>query len=322
MKLNLTKMLFLTNLVTSTVATLASNTIFTAWVMMEINFMSFLPLMSKSKKMTDQPMKYFIIQSLSSSLMLMSIMVNSIMEAPLTESMLMLTSMMMKIGLIPFHLWMPSIMQNMSWENCMIFTTIQKIPPMIIIAQTLSLKMLMVPMCATLLLAPMSAINQLSTKKIMAYSSISNSPWMIFATMSSKMQMVMMFTIYTMITINMMKKFKSMNLMFMNQMMMKTKNNSMEMIVNMLSLSGIPPMIGFFPKWMILSSSIQQSISMASFMILSSVLSSFIYLKMMSPMLMSFTMLNKLMIQKPEISSSLMLNILGIPLMAVILKSI
>nr|YP_010990565.1 NADH dehydrogenase subunit 2 [Kodaianella bicinctifrons]WOW98879.1 NADH dehydrogenase subunit 2 [Kodaianella bicinctifrons] len=320
MKTNLTKMTMMSIMITTIIMVTSSNNILFSWMSMEINLISFLPILTESKKMTDQPMKYFIVQSLSSSTMLMSILMNSIIESPLNESIILMTSMLMKMGMMPFHLWMPNLMQSMTWMNCFIMSTMQKISPTILISQTMNFHIMMYPMILSLIASPISTINQLSTKKIMAYSSISNSPWMIMSMMISKTKFIMFMIIYSMITVMIMKSMKKMNFMFINQSLNKSNKKKLSMIINILSMSGMPPMLGFVPKWIILQSMINISIMMVSSMIISSILSMFIYMKMISTMMMTASTTKKTKKEIAEKENNMTINLLTLPLM-VLFKS-
>nr|YP_010990643.1 NADH dehydrogenase subunit 2 [Klapperibrachys cremeri]WOW99074.1 NADH dehydrogenase subunit 2 [Klapperibrachys cremeri] len=320
MKMNSTKLMFMTILLLSTLMVVSSNNILMSWMAMEMNLFMFLPLMTKKKKMKDQPMKYFIIQSLSSSTMLMSILMNSNSEIPLSTSILLMTSMLMKMGMMPFHLWMPMIMNKLSWNKCFLLSTWQKIAPVNILSQLTEFKLLMLPMCVSLILAPISAIKQLSMKKIMAYSSISNTPWMITSMMISKtLFSIFMFT-YSIITFMMMKTMKNMNLNFINQMMTSTNLQKMNLIVLTLSISGMPPTTGFLPKWLILNQLINLSETISVSMITSSIISTFLYMKMSKNFMTSMNLKKKIKKKSKKLKYIIPFNMLGFPLI-MILKS-
>nr|QWZ47756.1 NADH dehydrogenase subunit 2 [Loxocephala perpunctata] len=320
MKINSTKMMFLMILFLSTIMVLSSNNILMSWMAMEMNLFMFLPMMTKKQKMKDQPMKYFIIQSLSSSTMLMSILMNLNSEIPLSMSILLMTSMLMKMGMIPFHMWLPTIMNKMSWNNCFILSTWQKIAPINILSQLIELKMLILPLCLSLLMAPITAIKQLSSKKIMAYSSISNSPWMLISMMMSKFLFYMFMMIYSTLTFMMMKTMKNMNLNFINQILTSTKMQKLNLIILTLSMSGMPPMTGFLPKWMILQQMINFSEMVSMSMIFSSMFATFMYMKMSSNFMLSMNTKKKNKKISKNLNLDIIFNMLGLPLM-IILKS-
>nr|YP_011014810.1 NADH dehydrogenase subunit 2 [Gergithoides gibbosus]WQB38491.1 NADH dehydrogenase subunit 2 [Gergithoides gibbosus] len=321
MKINMSKTLFLMVMMITVMMMMSSNNIMILWMSMEINMISFLPILTKSKKSMDQPMKYFIIQSVSSSIMLMSTMLNTMTELPLDSSLVLMTSMLMKMGMMPFHLWLPSTMQKITWENCMILSTIQKIPPVLILNQIIKFKMMILPMVLSSILGSIAAINQVSFKKIMAYSSISNSTWMISSIFFSKQMFLVFMMVYSMLTITIMKKMKTENIMYMNQMNTMKKDSKLNFTINMMSLSGIPPLLGFLPKWFILQNMIQFSSFMSIVMILSSCISTFIYMKIASMMMIEMTITKKMKKEKSMYNISMMMNLTGIPMM-IMLKSI
>nr|YP_010990656.1 NADH dehydrogenase subunit 2 [Paravarcia deceptrix]WOW99100.1 NADH dehydrogenase subunit 2 [Paravarcia deceptrix] len=320
MKMNLTKMSLLSVVMMTTVTILSSNNILFSWMMLEMNMISFMPILTKSKKMNEQSMKYFIIQSSSSSIMLMSILMNSMIEYPLNLSIMLISSMLMKIGMMPFHTWLIPLMQSMTWENCIIMSTWQKISPTILMTQMINMKQMIIPMCISLMIAPMSAMNQSSLKKIMAYSSISNSPWMISSLMYSKQQFMMFMMIYSTLTLMTMKKMKEHKLMFINQISMEKDKPKLSMMILMLSISGMPPLVGFTPKWLILQSNLLYSVTLSISMILSSMISTFVYMKMMSNFMMNSSTKKKTKKSKMKKDNSIIFNILGLPMMMMVLS--
>nr|YP_010990552.1 NADH dehydrogenase subunit 2 [Aplos simplex]WOW98866.1 NADH dehydrogenase subunit 2 [Aplos simplex] len=318
MKLNITKLTMMLIMVTTTIMVMSSNNMLFTWMSMEINLISFMPIMTKSKKMKDQPMKYFIIQSAASSLMIMTVMLYSIIENPLDESIMMMTSLIMKMGLMPFHLWLPSTMQGLTWENCFIISTLQKISPVIFTSQTISMNTMKTPMIMSLIMSPISAIKQLSLKKIMAYSSISNTPWMIMSIKMSKFMFMMFMTIYSITTMMLMKKMKKMNILFYNQMKPSSTKSKMMITSTMLSMSGMPPLTGFFPKWMMLQNMASSSMMLSISMIMSSMLSTFIYLKMSVNMMTTMSTTKSMNKENQMKENDLTFNMLGLPLMMIL----
>nr|YP_010235808.1 NADH dehydrogenase subunit 2 [Youtuus strigatus]QTD82426.1 NADH dehydrogenase subunit 2 [Youtuus strigatus] len=319
MLMNSTKTMFLMIMIISTTMMLSSSNILFSWMSMEINLIVFLPLISKSKKMKDQIMKYFIIQSLSSSILLLSIILKFKVEPPMNFELMTMTSLMMKTGMIPFHFWLPTMMEKLSWENCMIMNTWQKISPTIMFCQMIKFNMLIIPMIISLMMGTISMMKNSSMKKILAFSSIYNSPWMILSMLISKSMFLLFFTSYSMINIMLMNKLKKNNMIYMNQMNKKNSIMKFSIMINLISMSGMPPMLGFFPKWMILTKINEMSIMMSIFMILSSMISTFIYLKMISPMFLLQMTKKKMNKSKKSNQMELTINFLG-TMMFMILK--
>nr|QPN50815.1 NADH dehydrogenase subunit 2 [Lycorma delicatula]QPN50867.1 NADH dehydrogenase subunit 2 [Lycorma delicatula] len=317
MKMNLSKMMFIMTMTMSIMMTMSSNSMMFSWMSMEINLISFLPLLKKSNKMNEQSMKYLIIQSMSSSIMMTSMIINAIINCPINESILMMMSILMKMGMIPFHLWVPSIMQMMSWEMCMMMMTMQKMIPTIIATQMTSIKLMMMSMIMSMIMAPISGMKQTSLKKLMAYSSISNSPVMIFSLMISKQQFIFLLIMYTTINLTMMNTFKKNNINFLNQINNQTNLTKMSLMISSLSMSGMPPTLGFLMKWMIMKSTICMMPMIPLIMLISSILSTFMYLNMMIPTMTKSNKLKMKKLMKKESIIPIILNLMGIPMMMI-----
>nr|QPN50763.1 NADH dehydrogenase subunit 2 [Lycorma delicatula] len=317
MKMNLSKMMFIMTMTMSIMMTMSSNSMMFSWMSMEINLISFLPLLKKSNKMNEQSMKYLIIQSMSSSIMMTSMIINAIINCPINESILMMMSILMKMGMIPFHLWVPSIMQMMSWEMCMMMMTMQKMIPTIIATQMTSIKLMMMSMIMSMIMAPISGMKQTSLKKLMAYSSISNSPVMIFSLMISKQQFIFLLIMYTTINLTMMNTLKKNNINFLNQINNQTNLTKMSLMISSLSMSGMPPTLGFLMKWMIMKSTICMTPMIPLIMLISSILSTFMYLNMMIPTMTKSNKLKMKKLMKKESIIPIILNLMGIPMMMI-----
>nr|AZZ89162.1 NADH dehydrogenase subunit 2 [Betatropis formosana] len=319
MKMNFTKMMLMTITIISTMMILSSNNILFSWMMLETNLISFMPIMNKSNKISDQTMKYLIIQSTASSLMILSILLNSTTNNLITNSStLLMTSMMMKMGMMPFHLWMPSMLQVMTWEVCFFFTTWQKVAPAMVFTQMISINSMTMILWINLILSPMAGLNQTSMKKIVAYSSMTNTPWMLMAAISSKMMFLYFMITYSALMVMITKTMLNMKIMFTNQLKMMNNEQKMMLTMTMLSMSGMPPMMGFFPKWMIIQSMMSNSIQTSIMMILSSMISTYIYIKMIYPSMMNFSMKKKNKMKSNMNLNQMIINIMGIPIMMIL----
>nr|YP_010381683.1 NADH dehydrogenase subunit 2 [Pseudosymplanella nigrifasciata]UDL72058.1 NADH dehydrogenase subunit 2 [Pseudosymplanella nigrifasciata] len=312
MLMNSSMMMFLMMMTTSTLMVYSSSSFSMSWMSMEMNMIMFLPMITKSKKMKDQSMKYFIIQNLSSSILLLSMIMNLKIETPINFEKLMMISLMMKMGMIPFHLWLISFMEKLSWMNCFFMNSIQKISPILIIPQMINFKYTLMPMIFSLLIAPIAMLKLNSLKKIMAYSSIYNSPWMISSIFLSKKLFIMFFIIYSLMNFTFMKKMENQNSLFLNQITEKNSLNKLNFVINMISISGMPPTLGFMPKWMILIKMNEVSFMISIAMLFSSFISTFIYLKVVSSMLMNQTTKKKFFKMKKMYELEITINILGL----------
>nr|YP_009987531.1 NADH dehydrogenase subunit 2 [Epeurysa nawaii]QBZ37991.1 NADH dehydrogenase subunit 2 [Epeurysa nawaii]QBZ38004.1 NADH dehydrogenase subunit 2 [Epeurysa nawaii] len=292
MKLNSSMLVSLLAILLSTTLSFMSNNWLIMWILMEINLFMFIPLMSKNK-INDQSIKYFIIQSFSSHLLIFSMLMSSILILPMKSSLLILTAMLIKIGMSPFHIWMPEIMAKMNWNECFMMSTVIKITPMILISKTTSYKLLMMPMILSLISGSVSGMNQFNLKKIMAFSSIFNISWMATSFFMSKKILFMFVMIYLTLTMKVMNFFKKKSILYKNQMNHLKMKEKLKINLIMLSLMGLPPLMGFLPKWMILKELMHKSNLLSWFMILTSMMSIFMYIQVNSNYLTNFSLKKK-----------------------------
>nr|QGQ61698.1 NADH dehydrogenase subunit 2 [Pseudolebinthus sp. 1 RN-2019] len=269
--INPSKMLFMMMVIMGTLISIMSNSWPATWIGLEMNLLAFIPLMYTKNNIfsIEASMKYFIIQALASSLLLTTMILhNMTMYMSMNYNMLqMFTSMtlMIKMGAAPFHMWFPMVMEGLSWINCIILMTWQKIAPLTILTY-LNLKMM--PIYLIILLSVMvgsiSGLNQTSMRKIMAYSSINNIGWMLLAMMMSKTLWQFYLIIYSLISITIMFSFMNLSMNSINQLSTSSKTPTMKLtlMMSLLSLGGLPPFLGFLPKWLVIQLSVQQNLTM------------------------------------------------------------
>nr|YP_009987570.1 NADH dehydrogenase subunit 2 [Tropidocephala brunnipennis]QBZ38043.1 NADH dehydrogenase subunit 2 [Tropidocephala brunnipennis] len=317
MKMNSSYLISLMMISMSTIMSMMTNNWLFMWILMEINLFMFMPMMSK-KKMNDQSIKYFIIQSFSSHLLVFSILMSSISLTPHKTSILILTSLLMKIGMSPFHFWLPEIMKNLKWKECFMLSTLIKITPMIFVNKMCSLNLMIIPMIMSMITGTMAGFNQFNLKKLMAYSSIFNLTWMTISFLTSKKLTLMFMVIYSLITYKIMKFFMKKNILYLNQLNHLNLKEKITMNLNMLSLMGLPPMMGFIPKWLILKEMIVKSNVLSTFMILTSLMSMFMYMQMNSFSFTNFS-IKKKNIKKNKFKSLSIINLIFMPMIMMIM---
>nr|ASR18191.1 NADH dehydrogenase subunit 2 [Aeneolamia contigua] len=306
---NWTKMTFTTFMFMSTIMALSSNNWLGSWMGLEINLIAFTSLMYMKLNYytSESMMKYFIIQSMGSSILLLGIIILSlkIME----NSTMMMMGLMIKLGVAPFHTWMISMMESLNWMNCLILSTWQKIATLMLMSYIIN-KMSMINIMLSLIVGSIGGINQLSIKKMMAYSSINNMGWIIMSMMISMKLWMNYFIIYSMMISSLMMLTMKMKLNYLNQCLITSSSplNKLIFSVTMLSLGGLPPMLGFLPKFMTMQSmSSNGNYMMLMLMISSSLITLYFYMQICVTMLTlnSSKLKWKLMLNK---NSSIVMN--------------
>nr|QUB07020.1 NADH dehydrogenase subunit 2 [Glyphocassis sp. N62] len=294
------KMMFFSMLIISSIITISSYSWMMMWLGVEINLLSMIPLMMKKNNIysSESSLKYFMIQSLASTLLLFSLlsMENYTKMINNENWMLMIiqSSLIMKIGMSPFHFWLPEVMEGLSWMNCLIMLTWQKIAPMIMLMMTMKNSLMInFTILMSSLISGIQGLNQISLRKILTYSSINHMAWMMMSMMSSSWTWMMYFTIYSLTNFNLIYYFHSFKITMINQINMISNNKIYKMLImmNFLSLGGIPPMIGFLPKWLTIHYMIMNmSMMLTTILIMSTLTHIYFYIRIIIP---SLTMKNK-----------------------------
>nr|AID67365.1 NADH dehydrogenase subunit 2 [Biston thibetaria] len=259
--MNSNKMFFLFVLFFSTMISISSNSWFGCWIGLEINLMSFIPLISKTNNLmaSEAALKYFLIQSIASINFLFYIIMKLIFFKNFeTNSILLMminSSMLMKMGAAPFHFWFPNIIEGLSWFNNFILMTWQKITPMILLSYYFNKNLLTFSIMLNIIIGAMGGLNQTSLRKMMAFSSINNLGWMISSIMISENLWIFYLFMYSFLISTMCLFFYLTNSYFINQMFILNMKPMIKinLLINFLSLGGLPPFIGFMPKWIIIN---------------------------------------------------------------------
>nr|UBU97855.1 NADH dehydrogenase subunit 2 [Gryllus bimaculatus] len=285
---NPSKLLFLMMLILGTLISISSNSWPATWMGLEINLLAFIPLMSSKDNMmsTEAAMKYFIIQAMASSMLLTFVMLDNILlilNKNLINSAISIT-LFLKMGAAPFHMWFPSVMEGLSWLNCFILMTWQKLAPFIILSYLSYYQpMMLFVMISSIIIGSIGGLNQTSTRKIMTYSSINHIGWMMLGMMMSEDLWQLYFIIYIILSASILLIFHNMSSHHHNQIPF-TWNSSMIKFftsINLMSLGGLPPFLGFLPKWMIIQNSCYNEMMFTMLiMILCSLITLFYYLRL------------------------------------------
>nr|AYR05099.1 NADH dehydrogenase subunit 2 [Scymninae sp. 2 ACP-2013] len=291
MKMN--KILFLNTLILSTLISISAYNWFTMWIGLEINLLSFIPLMNDSKNIlsSEASIKYFIVQAISSMMILFAFLMTLLMNDFLMEMkfpfiLIMSSSLLMKLGAAPFHFWFPEMIEGLSWFNALILLTWQKIAPMILLMYNFNFSYFFIlVILSSLLISGLNNWNQTKLKKIMAFSSMNHLGWMLSILFFNQSLWLFYFFIYTFLTLNLVWMFnwsKIMNLSQIFSFLNFNKYLKYFFFLNFFSLGGIPPFLGFFPKWLILNILIQNNFLMLAFMmIFLTLLTLFVYIRIM-----------------------------------------
>nr|YP_010032237.1 NADH dehydrogenase subunit 2 [Anhinga melanogaster]QKZ93306.1 NADH dehydrogenase subunit 2 [Anhinga melanogaster]QOW07451.1 NADH dehydrogenase subunit 2 [Anhinga melanogaster] len=292
-----TKLIASSSLLMGTAITISSYHWMMAWIGLEINTLSILPLISKPHhpRAIEASIKYFLVQATASALILFSSMINAWLTGQWditqlshpTSSILLTTAIAMKLGLVPFHFWFPEVLQGSTLTTALLLSTMMKFPPITILLLTshsLNPTLLTMLAIASAALGGWMGLNQTQTRKILAFSSISHLGWMTMITAYSPKLALLTFYLYCLMTAAVFLSLNTTKTLKLSTMMTSwTKSPTLNaaLMATLLSLAGLPPLTGFLPKWLIIQELTKQEMApAATTMALLSLLGLFFYLRL------------------------------------------
>jgi len=270
-------------------------------------------------KSSEAGLKYFVLSALSSGLLLygcsliygfsgstnfdiIATQLNSDEYALTFGIVFILVGLAFKISAVPFHMWAPDVYEGSPTSVTLFFTMVPKIA-----ALTVFIRFLYVPFLnlidqwqmiivflsiASMLFGAVAAIGQTNLKRLIAYSSIGHIGYALAGLATGTNEGIQSSIIYITIYI-------LMNLGLFSCLLMMKRNNeyyedindlsgvsknhpllAISLLIILFSLAGIPPLAGFFAKFYIFKSVIEQSMYFLAIVgLLSTVVAAFYYLR-------------------------------------------
>nr|YP_009731720.1 NADH dehydrogenase subunit 2 [Limassolla lingchuanensis]QHR79706.1 NADH dehydrogenase subunit 2 [Limassolla lingchuanensis] len=318
MKINLSKILFMFTFMIGLLISISSNNWILIWCGLEISMMSFIPMMTSNLIITSEStIKYFIVQSVSSSLLMLGMLI-MIMKGEYNYDYLVKSSLLIKMGVAPFHNWVLTVIEGMTPQIMFIMLTINKVAPITIMSYMLSSMILLI--CLNALMASIMSINQNSVKKLLTYSSIMNMSFVLII-IKLNLMWTMYFFLYSTLLLMMTVLMINFKIIYMNQIIMTNNKMSSNILIwmIMLSMGGMPPLVGFSIKYMALQAMINTKMYLTlSIMILASLTMMMVYLRLTFISMMNSSLSLKLVSYNMKYSSTMML-IMNISLIPMIL---
>nr|QBF01229.1 NADH dehydrogenase subunit 2 [Stegana crinata] len=288
---NSSKILFMIIMMLGSLITITSNSWLGAWMGLEINLLSFIPLMSDNNNLmsTEASLKYFLVQALASTVLLFAVIL-MMMKSSINynnnlsyEMMIILSSLLLKSGTAPFHFWFPNIMEGLSWMNCLLLMTWQKIAPIMLISYINMKTLILFCIIMSVIIGSLGGFNQSSLRKLMAFSSINHLGWMLMALMINESIWLIYFLMYSFLSFTLTFMFDNFKIFHFNQMFSLFFNSKILkfiLFMNFLSLGGLPPFLGFLPKWFVIQQlSMDSQYFMLMILLLSTLITLFFYLR-------------------------------------------
>nr|AIE43261.1 NADH dehydrogenase subunit 2 [Epiplatys duboisi] len=279
-----------------TTLTFSSSHWLLAWMGLEINTLAIIPLMTQHHhpRAVEATTKYFLVQATAAATLLFASIMNAWlsgqwmitnMSHPIAITAITI-ALAMKLGLAPTHAWLPDVLQGLNLNTGLILATWQKLAPfsLLIQIQPSSSYLLVFMGLASTLIGGWGGLNQTQLRKILAYSSIAHLGWMVLVIQFSPSITLLTLLIYFIMTFSIFTLFKLNNSTNINSLATSwsyTPALSALAPLILLSLGGLPPLLGFLPKWIIIQELTNQNMAMvATLAALSALLSLFFYLRL------------------------------------------
>nr|AFN88992.1 NADH dehydrogenase subunit 2 [Pachydactylus mariquensis latirostris] len=260
--------IFTLTLSTSTIIVLSCNHWLLAWLGLELNTLSILPIIMKPHhpRATEAATKYFLIQTTASALILFASTLNAwktgnwtiTLSSSTTSDMVILSALLLKMGIAPAHLWYPDVIQGSNMLTALTISTWQKLAPLTLLYLTInhtSITTLMLIGLLSVIVGGWGGLNQTQTRKILAFSSIAHMGWLLIAlamnphlaTITMIVYLVMTTTVFLALTNSASKTLQDLGSAWAHSPALLATTTA-----TLLSLGGLPPLTGFMPKLLIL----------------------------------------------------------------------
>nr|YP_009739767.1 NADH dehydrogenase subunit 2 [Holothuria spinifera]QIC54366.1 NADH dehydrogenase subunit 2 [Holothuria spinifera] len=294
--MNRTVVIFLlTTLISGTLLVVTSKHWFPIWLGLELSTLSLLPLLSFNtwSRGTEATLKYFLVQAFSAALLLNGATLNlwisgnweiTLSSEPIVHSIITL-ALVIKLGLAPCHFWFPDVLSGLTFNNGIIIACWQKIAPLFLITNLNSLivsELIIICSILSVIIGAWGGLNQISIRKILAYSSIGHMGWISCTIFFSIETAILLFTFYILNNVLIFCICNTNNLYSLSSLSKINSNptSAILFILALLSLGGLPPLGGFINKLVPLSIfTLNNSLFIIPFFIIGSLISLYFYLR-------------------------------------------
>nr|YP_010693061.1 NADH dehydrogenase subunit 2 [Dacus axanus]WCB98242.1 NADH dehydrogenase subunit 2 [Dacus axanus] len=289
---NSAKIMFFFILMMGTMITVSSNSWLGAWMGLEINLLAFIPLMNNNNLMsTEASLKYFLTQAMASAMLLLAIVMSYLNNFPIIQenssmlnNLIITTPLLLKLGAAPFHFWFPNVMEGLSWMNALTLMTWQKIAPLMLISYMNQNNFMNLVIMTSTITGSLGGLNQTSLRKLMAFSSINHLGWMLAAMQANESMWLLYFSFYSFLSFSLIFMFNNFKMYHINQLFntfFNDKTLKYMLFFNLLSLGGLPPFLGFLPKWMVIQLlTLKSQYSLMTIMTIMTLITLYFYLRL------------------------------------------
>ena len=212
---------------------------------------------------------------------------------------MMMAAFLFKVGAVPFHFWGPDVYQGASNAVMAYMASVVKLAALFAFVHLFNFAfsgltpfvsgLVLFAIVVSLFLGYLSALKQTSFRRMMAYSSIANTGFALFAVLNPQFGEASLWifmigyasSTIAMITINMMIENETDEISNWKGIGYSNPLIGITLVVSLLSMSGIPPFTGFFGKYLLLSSAFSNYLPFVIMAIIASLIGAYLYLRLM-----------------------------------------
>ena len=272
---------------------LSSRNWFGVWLGLELNIISFivLAIAEKGLRNREASIKYFLLQALGRGILFIGFTLSYLLKGSWGliiefdfQSLLILIGLRIKLGVAPFHFWVPSVINALGWESALVLSTIQKIGPLFFLLYLSSFslrKRLIIISIIRVVVGGRGGLNQTQVRALLGYSSIRHIGWIIRIGIVSLYYSLSYFLIYFIRAISLFRVLIRLDNNKVKNFYFKDNINILIFYLILLSLGGLPPLLGFFPKMIAFNLLIQTDFFLVLFVLITgSLIRLFYYLRL------------------------------------------
>nr|YP_005351124.1 NADH dehydrogenase subunit 2 [Emplectonema gracile]AEC12105.1 NADH dehydrogenase subunit 2 [Emplectonema gracile] len=243
---------------------ISSSSWFGVWGGLELNMLCFLPILIHFSSFmgVESVVKYFLIQSFGSvGVLLGGLFQDSFFFSSLSFLFfIFFFSLFLKVGVFPFHWWVPGVFSGSSWFGVFLLSTWQKVAPVFIFSSFFSSGFIFLMFsCFSSLVGGISGVGQTSVRAILAFSSVSHAGWFFCLFCVSSLYGFVYFFIYLFSSAVMILFLWVLDYCRVSQVFFSSFFVCFVFFICLMTVSGFPPFFGFFSKllaFMVLNSSL------------------------------------------------------------------
>lgn len=276
-------------------------------------------------KSAESGMKYFVLGAISSGMLLFGIsliygftgttnfdLIASTLSAEVTLGavigfVFILAGLAFKISAVPFHMWTPDVYEGAPTSVTAFFAIVPKVAALALIIRLLFIpfaafseqwfQMLWLLAFASMMVGAFAGLRQENIKRLLAYSSIGNIGYALIGVVAGGeaglASVLVYMTLYMVMTagvfgIILCMRLEGVAIESISDLAGLSRNNpwlAYPLAILMFSMSGIPPMAGFFGKFMVFQAAVQSGLYVLAVLgVLTSVVAAYYYIRIIKVM--------------------------------------